>query len=139
DALPISATAAAGVDPASRTSGRIPRVTRWAAAARPTGPDPITATGRSASALSFMEGLLGGLRCFSGRCAGLRLGVGDEIGDQRFDATPDVITNSAHRLEVLSCGIIQVPVFVPLSGEDRAGVAAAHGDDDVGGAHGVCV
>src|SRR5699024_12266745 len=44
---PHSRTAAAGVGPASNTMGAIPRVTRWAAAARPVGPAPSTATGRS--------------------------------------------------------------------------------------------
>jgi hypothetical protein len=32
--------------PASRTMGVSPRASRWAAAARPTGPAPMTATGR---------------------------------------------------------------------------------------------
>src|SRR5699024_6673908 len=48
---PHSRTAAAGVGPASNTMGSIPRVTRWAAAARPVGPAPITATGRSVVAV----------------------------------------------------------------------------------------
>src|SRR5699024_216672 len=48
---PHSRTAAAGVGPASNTMGSIPRVTRWAAAAMPVGPAPITATGRSVVAV----------------------------------------------------------------------------------------
>ena len=32
-------------------------------------------------------------------------------------------------------GVLEVPVLVALAGEDRAGVAAAHRDDHVGGAH----
>src|SRR4051794_8120930 len=45
---PHSRTAAAGRSPASRTvPGRL-RSARWAAAARPTGPAPMTATGRCA-------------------------------------------------------------------------------------------
>src|SRR5699024_11823088 len=48
---PHSRTAAAGVGPASNTMGSIPRVTRWAAAARPVGPAPITATGRAVVAV----------------------------------------------------------------------------------------
>ena len=35
----------AGEPPASKTTGSMPRELRWAAAARPTGPAPITATG----------------------------------------------------------------------------------------------
>jgi hypothetical protein len=41
-----SRTAAPGASPASKTSGSIPRAIKCAAAARPTGPAPITATGK---------------------------------------------------------------------------------------------
>ena len=37
----------------------------------------------------------------------------------------------------LPAGSVSCPVEVALAGEDRAGVAAAHGDDDVGGLDGV--
>ena len=33
----------------------------------------------------------------------------------------------------MPCGVVERPVLVALAGEDRAGVAAAHGDHDVGG------
>ena len=44
DVAPL-ADAAPTASPASRTSGSRPRASRWAAAARPTGPAPMTATG----------------------------------------------------------------------------------------------
>ena len=37
-------------------------------------------------------------------------------------------------VEVLAGRIVELPVLVPLAGIDRAGVAAAHRDHDVGGA-----
>src|SRR5829696_6566586 len=46
---PHSRMLAPTVAPASNTSGRMPRSIRWAAAASPTGPAPITATGSSES------------------------------------------------------------------------------------------
>src|SRR5699024_634175 len=44
---PHALTAAAGVAPASKTSGFIPRVVKCAAATKPTGPAPMTTTGSS--------------------------------------------------------------------------------------------
>ena len=43
---------------------------------------------------------------------------------------------SAHRLERLAGRVIELPVLVALAGIDRAGVAAAHRDHDIGGTHG---
>src|SRR5699024_10745908 len=40
-------------------------------------------------------------------------------------------------LDALSGGVVELPVFVAFAGEDRAGVAAAHRDDDIGCSHGV--
>ena len=40
---------------------------------------------------------------------------------------------SSGRLEVLAGGVVDGPVLVPLAGEERAGLATAHGDDHVGG------
>src|SRR5699024_3311167 len=57
-------TAAAGVEPASNTTGSIPRATRWAAAARPVGPAPMTATGRSVVAV--LSGMIGLRSCGGG-------------------------------------------------------------------------
>src|SRR5690606_13438788 len=48
-----SRTAAPAVGPASRTRGSMPWSTRWAAAARPAGPAPITTTGNSVVAGAF--------------------------------------------------------------------------------------
>ena len=41
----------------------------------------------------------------------------------------------ADGVEVLAGRIVELPVLVALAGVDRAGVAAAHRDHDVGGAH----
>jgi hypothetical protein len=40
---------------------------------------------------------------------------------------------------MLTGGVVELPVFVAFAGEDRAGVAAAHGDDHVAVAGGVVV
>ena len=45
----------------------------------------------------------------------------------------DVVADGSDGGDVLAGGVVERPVFVALAGEDRAGVAAAHGDDDVGG------
>jgi hypothetical protein len=50
------------------------------------------------------------------------------------DAAFDLVADRADVRDVYACRAGQVPVFVAAAGEDGAGVAAAHGDDDVGGA-----
>jgi hypothetical protein len=39
----------------------------------------------------------------------------------------------AHEAQILARGVVQLPVQVGLAGEDRAGVAAAHGHDVIRG------
>src|SRR5215475_8630887 len=61
--------------------------------------------------------------------------AGAEFGEQRLDATADVIANRADLLDREPGRIGQVPVEITLAGVDRAGVAAAHGDHNVGSLH----
>src|SRR6478752_1705829 len=72
--------------------------------------------------------------CRSARGRG-RCGVGEQLRDQLADAPIDLVADPAHGLEVLTGGIVELPVFVPLPRVDRADVAAAHRDHDVGGSH----
>ena len=58
-----------------------------------------------------------------------------QVGQQTVDAFFDVVADRADRVEALAGGVGEFPVFVAFSGEDGSGVAAAHGDDDVGGLH----
>jgi hypothetical protein len=62
---------------------------------------------------------------------------GDELAQQGLDAVVDVVADGADRVEVLAGGVGELPVGVAPAGEDGAGVAAARGDDDVGGFDGV--
>ena len=55
----------------------------------------------------------------------------------RCDARVDLVADPAHRLEVLPGRVVELPVLVALARVDRARVAAAHRDDDVGGADGL--
>src|SRR5438128_2557999 len=55
----------------------------------------------------------------------------DETGDQLLDARPDFVADHADHLDRLAGRVGELPVLVAFAGEDRAGVAAAHGDDDV--------
>jgi SnoaL-like polyketide cyclase len=60
-----------------------------------------------------------------------------ELDQQRPDASVDVVPYGADLVEGLSGGVGEVPVEVAPSGEDGAGVAAAHRDDDVRGLDGI--
>ena len=61
-------------------------------------------------------------------------GGGDaEFVEQAADPLFDVVADRADRVDGLAGRVGQVPVLVALAGEERAGVAAAHRDDDVGG------
>jgi hypothetical protein len=58
---------------------------------------------------------------------------GHQVSQELLDPVADLITDGPYCVETETSGVGEVPVEVPLAGEDRAGVAAAHGDDDVGG------
>ena len=45
------------------------------------------------------------------------------------DASFDLVADRSHGGDVEAGGVLEDPFLVPLAGEDRAGVAAAHGDD----------
>src|SRR6478735_4349188 len=62
--------------------------------------------------------------------------IQQEFADEALDAAADVVANSADRVDAFPCWVFEFPILVTLSGEDRAGIAAAHGDDHVGGMHG---
>src|SRR5690606_3974488 len=55
---------------------------------------------------------------------------GEQFRQQPLDATLDVVADGAHRVDVLTGWVVELPVFVALARKDGAGVAAAHGDDD---------
>src|SRR5699024_4867088 len=48
-----------------------------------------------------------------------------------------LVSDLADDVDGLAGGVDELPVLVAFAGEDGAGVAAAHGDDDVRGGHGV--
>src|SRR5687768_13999151 len=62
--------------------------------------------------------------------------VGQQLGQKGAYTLGDFVADPPHRLQVLARRVFQLPVLVALSGVDRACVAAAHGDHDVGLAHG---
>ena len=64
---------------------------------------------------------------------GLRANRDVELSQEAAYATFDGVADGPHRIDALTGRIGQFPVLVALAGEDRAGVTAAHGDDDVGG------
>src|SRR5690606_24767258 len=61
--------------------------------------------------------------------------VSDELAGESLDACSDLIADRTHRLDALPGRVVELPIFVALSGEEGAGVAAAHRDDDVRGLH----
>src|SRR5690349_7066701 len=65
--------------------------------------------------------------CRRGQClANLR-----EFVDHSLNAPLDFVTDRANCFKALSGRVVENPVSVTLAGEDRARVAAAHGDDDI--------
>jgi hypothetical protein len=52
--------------------------------------------------------------------------------------SPDFVADGSDVVDVLACGVVEVPVFVAFAGIVGAAVAAAHGDDHIGGFDGVC-
>lgn len=59
----------------------------------------------------------------------------EELAHQLFDATTDIVADGPYGVDALASGVVELPVFVALSGEERAGVATTHGDHDVRGLH----
>jgi hypothetical protein len=57
------------------------------------------------------------------------------ISASRVRTRRSTSSRTADLLHGLAGGIVENPFLVAPAGEDGAGVAAAHGDDDVGGAH----
>jgi hypothetical protein len=55
---------------------------------------------------------------------------------QLGDSALDLVDDGPHFVDVVVGGVGEVPVEVGLAGVDGAGVAAARGDEDVGGAGG---
>ena len=53
--------------------------------------------------------------------------------EERLDASADLVADRADLVDAEAGGIVELPVLVALAREERAGVAAAHRDDDVGG------
>src|SRR5216683_1831932 len=55
-----------------------------------------------------------------------------QLLDQLLDPNVDFVADVADRFQVLVFGVLEVPVLIALAGIDRAGVTAAHRDDNVG-------
>ena len=55
--------------------------------------------------------------------------------EQLLDAVADLVADRSDGFDAHAGGIVELPVFVASARVVRAGVAAAHRDDDVGGAH----
>src|SRR3954470_20825873 len=62
-----------------------------------------------------------------------------QLGDQLLDPALDLVPDRANAVEVVAGRVVKIPVEVALAGEDRAHVAAAHGDQYIGGLGGVPV
>jgi len=56
----------------------------------------------------------------------------DEVLDEREDSAVDLVANGADVVNAVAGRVGELPVEVALTGVDGAGVAAAHGDQDVG-------
>jgi hypothetical protein len=52
--------------------------------------------------------------------------------DEGFDGTADLVADWPDTVEILACGVVEDPVLVAFAGIVGAGVAARHGDHDVG-------
>src|SRR5690606_4778920 len=54
-----------------------------------------------------------------------------ERAQEDLHPSADLVAHGPHAVEVQAGRVVEGPVLVALAGEDRAGVAAAHRDDDV--------
>ena len=66
---------------------------------------------------------------------GVQVAATPSESKQTADALPDLVVDRPYGLDALPGGVVEVPVLVALARKDRAGVAATHGDHDVGGLH----
>jgi 2-polyprenyl-6-methoxyphenol hydroxylase-like FAD-dependent oxidoreductase len=57
--------------------------------------------------------------------------LGKQLLDEGFDTGLDLVADGSDGVDALACGVVEGPVEVALPGEDRADVAAAHGDAHV--------
>src|SRR4051794_2744360 len=73
-------------------------------------------------------GVAGGFNCLAGTSSAAG---GQQVGEERFDAGSDLVADRADGGDAEAGGVVEFPVLVAFAGEDRAGVAAPHGDDDV--------
>src|SRR5258708_34906504 len=55
-----------------------------------------------------------------------------QLLDEGVDAVSNLIANRPDLFECLAGRVVEFPVLVVLAGQERAGVAAAHRDDDIG-------
>jgi hypothetical protein len=53
--------------------------------------------------------------------------------DEALEECPDRVADAADGVKVLAGRVLEDPVPAALPGEDRAGVTAGHGDDDIRG------
>src|SRR5689334_9878233 len=100
-------------------------------------PEPMTtATSSPVPRNSASSRRASGATTARGRCWSIS-GMGEDVHvvEKAPDAAFDVVTDGPHRGHVEPGGVVDSPVEVAVAGEHGAGVAAAHGDDDVGGAH----
>jgi len=70
------------------------------------------------------------------RHRGLRHGhsvLAVQLLEECSNSVVDLVTDAAHGIERFRGRVIELPVFVSLAGVVRAGVTAAHRDDNVGG------
>ena len=58
-----------------------------------------------------------------------------ELAQEVFNPGLDGVADLADLRKRRACRIVDLPVVVLLTGVERAGVSAAHGDDDIRGAH----
>ena len=61
----------------------------------------------------------------------------NQLTEQRLNASFDVVADGTDRVDALASRVHEFPVLIARAGEDRAGVAAAHRDDDIGRFHGI--
>src|SRR5699024_1781677 len=105
---------------------------------------PAGIDGRSVSGWAgpYDEQLVGGISQLSGgghlRLHPVQLDAlgrcrDEQLGYELLDAGFNVVANGPDGLNALAGRVLELPVFVAFAREDRTGIAAAHGDDDIRG------